>query len=148
MQALVTITRDIKVPPEWVWEKISLVGGVQHWMPGVKDCRLEGRGIGAHRLCQTDMGWIREVIENIEHNEKIFEYSVSGQGIYPFIRFNGRIQVFEKPDNYSAIRWEGKCVTKNENVNELSLMLKGLFEKGINGLEQLYFKTSKSSVLL
>ena len=94
------------------------------------------------------MGWIREVIENIEHNERIFEYNVSGQGIFPFVRFDGSIQILERSGNRSAISWKGVYAANNKNIEEINEMLRGLFEKGINGLEELYLKNLKSSVLL
>ncbi len=147
MQTTVTVIKDIAVPPEWAWEKISSVGGVQHWMPGVADCRMEGRGIGAHRLCKTEMGWIREVVENIEHVERKFEYSVEGQGMLPFTKFRGIMQVFLKARHYSCIKWEGRFTARGQKSSITVEMLEGLFAQGITGLEELYLSKRNSFVL-
>ena len=136
MQNTVRVIREIKAPAAWVWEIISLAGGVDQWMPSVEDCRLEGRGVGAHRLCKTHLGWVREVIEVIEHTERRFEYSVSGQGLLPFKYFLGTMQVVDIDGECSLVIWRGQFELVAGEVEDVRRLVRGLFHSGIEGLEK------------
>ena len=138
MKHQIAVTKCIDAPAAWVWETISLVGGVQHWMPGILNCRMEGRGEGAHRLCKMENGWLREVIENIEHVDRIFEYTIFEQKILPFINFRGKIRIVEQPKSNSKIIWEGQFETTPPHPTEIKNIVRQYFVQGMDGLETLY----------
>ena len=143
MKHQVKVIQNIQAPADWIWETVSLVGGVQHWMPGILECRTEGRGEGAHRLCKMSNGWLREVIENIEHVDCIFEYAVFEQKILPFENFRGKIQIVGQPKNCCKIIWEGKFETTPPHPLEIKNTIRQYFIQGIDGLEKLYHKQNE-----
>jgi len=134
MKNTVRIIRQIEAPAGWLWEIISLVGGVDQWMPTVHDCRMEGRGVGAHRLCKVDGGWVREVVEVIEHTEKRFEYAVIGAPMMPIKKFRGMMQVIDVDGVRSLLVWRGEFEVTEGDEREVCEMIKGYFHLGVEGL--------------
>ncbi|MEO1264036.1 MAG: SRPBCC family protein [Bacteroidota bacterium] len=143
MKHQISVAKNIQAPSGFIWETISLVGGVQHWMPGILDCRMEGRGEGAHRLCKMEDGWLREIIESIDHINRIFEYSVHEQKILPFENFRGKIKIVDQPKNNCEIIWEGKFETFPPHPTGIKNIVRQYFIQGMSGMEKLYREQSE-----
>lgn len=133
-----TITkRQINGVAFQIWRVISEVGGVQHWVPMIRDCHLEGRGVGAYRICLTDMGEIREVINRIDHQEQLFEYSITKQAILPFYQFKGSIKVIELEKQRTEIIWQASYLVLPHQEIKMNQTMDKMFEEAILGLENL-----------
>ena len=132
----IRVVQKIKMKPKTVWRIISAVGGVQNWVPMIKDCRLEGRGVGAYRICTTANGIIREVIDKIEHRECLFEYSIVEQSIMPFHNFKGTIKVTGKSEEFTEIQWKGAYDISECFEKQMKIQLQEMFEQAIQGLDR------------
>jgi uncharacterized protein YndB with AHSA1/START domain len=70
-----TITRQIDVPVERVWEVLNDFGSLHQWNPGVKHSELTSDGPVGHgstRHCDfAPFGSVNERIERHEHHERL-----------------------------------------------------------------------------
>jgi len=136
IHAEVRVVQKIKMKPQAAWKIISAVGGVQNWMPMIKDCRLEGRGAGAYRICTTANGVIKEVIDKIEHQERLFEYSIIEQSVMPFLNFKGTIRVVDMNGEFTEIQWKGVYNISECFEKQMKVQLQEMFEQAIQGLQR------------
>lgn len=141
MRVSVGVRTIMKVPPSWLWSVISGVGGVQHWMPGVLDCQLQGRGVGAYRYCITETGWVKELINNIDHLGCLFEYTLISSEQLPFHDLQGIMQVETEENGYSTLLWKASFEVLNDSVEEVKNLVEGYFQLGAKGLEDYYYLT-------
>ena len=130
----VMLVRRINIEADPVWQMISAVGGVQHWVPMIKDCHLEGRGVGAYRLCVTEAGIIREVIDRIDHIEQVFEYSITEQSVLPFKNFKGMIKIAEIESVQTEVHWRARYDILSCYEATTREAIGGMFEEAIQGL--------------
>lgn len=138
MQVSVGVRRKVNVPPSWLWSVISGVGGVQHWMPGVLECKLQGRGVGAYRYCKTETGWLIELIENIDHLKFLFEYTLISSNQMPFQNLQGSMQVEGQSYGLATLIWKASFEVVEGSAAEVKQLVLGFFEQGSKGLENYY----------
>jgi uncharacterized protein YndB with AHSA1/START domain len=56
----VRATCILGAPAATVWAVVGDFGGIAAWLPGIEAVTLEGRGVGAIRVCRTSFGIFRE----------------------------------------------------------------------------------------
>jgi carbon monoxide dehydrogenase subunit G len=70
------VEQEIAASAEAAWRRLSDVGSVHEWGPGIRACRLEGRGVGAVRTLELSSMTFRERIDALDEATRTFRYSI------------------------------------------------------------------------
>ena len=133
IQTLHTINASI----EKVWENISKATGVNTWLPVITACRLEGQGEGAKRVCTTEQGDMKETIVKIDHEKKIFQYSIDTQPLLPIENVLGTMELRENNGN-TRLNWSLEFVIQDESLFPIvQQAIEGMYAEGATGLENI-----------
>jgi hypothetical protein len=136
MKSVVT-SMNINSPVEKVWEQISSGSGLNKWFPVIAICELLGSGPGAKRVCTTIQGnELKETILTVDHQSKLFQYSIDEQNMMPTANVIGTIHITEISKNVTNVTWIANFHLLDDTM-ELAV-LKGideLYQAGIKGLE-------------
>ena len=52
----VSITQPVDASPEKIWNILRTGTNLDKWIPFISACKLEGKGVGAKRVCTTADG--------------------------------------------------------------------------------------------
>jgi hypothetical protein len=134
----VQVRHQVNVPSELMWETISAIGGVDVWFSQIiKSCEVIGEGAGAKRICNTDAGPIKESIDIIDHENRLFQYSILEQNLLPVKNLVGTMQV-EESEGQTFVKWEATFKVDPSAEAEIQNQLKGFYVAGINGIAALH----------
>ncbi len=136
------LAQTVNASTDQVWEVLKTGGDVDKWLPFITSCKLEGKGIGAKRICTTADGkTLEESITNIDNENKIITYTIDKHNMEaPIHNIQGIMRVKEK-NGKALIDWTVHFELVQEIDDEmLSQMQKGMVESmktGVNGIEEL-----------
>lgn len=127
----------IDASPERVWAHISQTTGVDTWLPIVTSCELHGTGQGAQRVCGTEEGNLYETILKIDHEHRVFQYSVDQQPLLPLSQLVGTMKVSSE-NGHTLLEWIAEFEVEDELLMDtIRPAITGMYEAGAAGLEQL-----------
>ncbi|MEO1257211.1 MAG: SRPBCC family protein [Bacteroidota bacterium] len=133
-----TVRHSVDVPAHKMWETISAIGGVDVWFSSlIKSCEVIGEGVGATRICRTEAGPINERIEAIDHDNRIFRYSISEQNLLPVDNFLGTMKVEEEGAG-SAVVWTAEFTVAAAAEAEVHTNIHQLYVTGVEGIANLH----------
>lgn len=137
MKKIIKTSHIINAPIENVWVNISKATGVNTWLPVITSCHLEGQGEGAKRVCRTEQGDMNETIVKIDHENKIFQYSIDKQPLLPIDNPIGTMEL--KIQNGSTqLNWNLEFDIKDESLlSEVQRVIEGMYKVGAKGLESI-----------
>lgn len=96
--------RKINAPAGQAWDVVAAISGVDLWIPFIKSCRVEGRGPGARRYCETADGHaLEERVLAVVNETRTFWYVVES-GL-PVSRYEGLMQVVPDGDGRCRMLW-------------------------------------------
>jgi len=137
MRKTVKTSNQIDAPVESVWAQIKNGSGVDKWLPAITACQLNGEGEGAKRICTTEQGDMLETILEINHQERIFKYSIDEQPLLPIEHIVGTMQVSPK-NGGTELLWELAFTMPDESLFAMvKQAIEGLYAAGANGLQTL-----------
>ena len=71
----VSITQPVDASPEQVWNILRTGTNLDKWIPFISTCELEGKGVGAKRVCTTADGKVlKETILLVDESNRTFKY--------------------------------------------------------------------------
>ncbi len=91
MKQTIETKHFLNAPANNVWENISKATGVNNWLPVITACHLDGN----KRICTTEQGDMDETILKIDHDQKLFQYSIDKQPLLPIENIIGTMKVTE-----------------------------------------------------
>ena len=134
--AEVKVTRVIDVRAADVWNAVRAIGGLDRWFPVIAKCRVEGRGVGATRVCELANGvTLHERVEQIDDAAKVFKYSITESPL-PIRNYLGTVQVRDAAGGKTEVTWSARFDVGDAQREEMVGMLNGAFADGIQGLEK------------
>ena len=134
----VSVRHAVDVPAQKMWNTISAIGGVDVWFSSlIKSCEVSGEGVGASRICNTEAGPIYERIETIDHENRIFQYSISEQNLMPVENFLGTMKVEEEGEG-SVVEWTAEFTVAAEAEAEVQANIRQLYVTGVEGIADLH----------
>ena len=135
-------TQILNAPMNMVWEIIAKGDGVNDWLPVITSCRLEGEGDQMKRFCETADGKsLKETIDNIDHENHIFQYSIYEQNMLPVENYKGKMQVKSVEDGKTSITWTSVFEINEDHYPVVAESLEGLFKMAFDGIEKLANQT-------
>ena len=102
--AKISVNEDYAASAASVWQKLSDFGGLADWMPGVKNCEVNGEGIGAVRTLAMGPVKIVEKLESLDDDACRLSYSLV-EGPMPLKNFLATIEVSETSPSSCRVEW-------------------------------------------
>ena len=136
-ESSVSLTKVIEADTELVWASVAEIGGIENWSTAIGDSEVSGEGVGAKRVCNfaDGSGKVYETIETLNHEEKVFQYSVQDVPM-PISNPLGTIAVKEAGAGKTEVTWSLKFEVSPEMEEEMKTAIAGFYEDGILGLER------------
>ena len=89
MKKVIKTVNKIDAPLEKVWSRIRTGESVDTWLPIITSCRVEGN----KRYCTTEDGSLNETILRSDDQEKVFQYSIEEQNVFPVTGIVGTMRL-------------------------------------------------------
>lgn len=135
----VSMSMDLKVPADKVWDMIGSFNALPEWHPAVEKSEIEGDGKGSIRtLHLAGGGTIRERLERIDDEDMVYSYSIVS-GPLPVINYVSTLRLHESEDGKGCtVEWESDFqpmgVPENDAVNAIT----GVYEAGLKNLQKMF----------
>ena len=134
----VKVVKTISAPANEVWHDIAKIGGIEEWSSPIADSAVTGEGVGARRVCNMvdGSGKIYETIETIDHEKRIFQYSIQ-QLPMPIKNVIGTMKVETLENDDTQVTWSVDFQVDEENEAMMQETITGFYEDVILGLERI-----------
>ncbi len=129
------VTKKINAPADKVWESVANPTEIKNWSSFIVNAELRGAGVGATRTCTMAVDSFDEFIETIDHDYKIFQYSIPEPPM-PIEGVLGTIQVRDLGEGKTEVEWRLNFSVAEEMETEIKEVITGVYEDGIAGLER------------
>lgn len=132
----VSITQPVAVSAEKAWNILRTGTNLDKWIPFIATCDLEGKGVGAKRVCTTADGKIlKETILLVDESTRTFKYRIDEQNVLPTKNYVGTVSVIESMGKTEII-WEANFEMVIEDAwPDVEKGLTSLLTGAIAGLE-------------
>ena len=98
------VEQEIAASADAAWRRLADVGSVHEWGPGIRACRLEGRGAGAVRTLEIGAMTFRERIEELDPATRTFRYSIL-EGPMPGRDYLATVRVSKAGPARARVSW-------------------------------------------
>ncbi|HMS66626.1 MAG TPA: SRPBCC family protein [Saprospiraceae bacterium] len=135
------ISMGLNVSVEQAWKVISSIDGVEKWFPSViKSCQYEN----GKRYCETNDGiTLVEHILELNHEQKVFKFSIPAQTMLPVSDIEEIMQVRQSEKGETIVDWSGTWLVDIENEQFMIETFSNLWSMGLKEMET-YILTSKN----
>jgi hypothetical protein len=132
----VSITQQVDASAEKVWNILRTGTNLDKWIPFISACKLEGKGVGAKRVCTTTDGKVlKETILHLDDASRTFKYGIDEQDVLPTKNYVGTISVKESMGK-TEVMWVADFeMTTDAAWQEVEKGLTSLLSGAISGLE-------------
>ena len=121
-----------------MWSTIADFGSVHTYLPSVRECRVEGEGIGARRhLRQADGGQTISELTELDHDAMVMGYRIVETSL-PLVDYASRLSVREV-EGGCEVTYSSRCVAPDDAMaRQISEFLVAQLDSGIAGLRALH----------
>ena len=121
-----------------MWSTIADFGSVHTYLPSVRECRVEGEGIGARRhLRQADGGQTISELTELDHDAMVMRYRIVETSL-PLVDYASRLSVREV-EGGCEVTYSSRCVGPDDAMaRQISEFLVAQLDSGIDGLRALH----------
>ena len=115
---IVTVTATLNAPVEPVWALVGNFGGLKAWSASVKDCIVEGHGVGSHRVIVTAAGSVRERLDEWDPSAYRVVYAVESGSSLPVRGMRATITLTPETGSRTRVDWrvDGEPLGRTEEV--------------------------------
>ncbi|HSR71218.1 MAG TPA: SRPBCC family protein [Kiloniellales bacterium] len=137
--AQVTMTTELPVPADSVWQTIGSFGGLPDWHPAIESCEVKQEGGNTLRtLHLVGGGTIVEKLESSDDKERSYSYSIMS-GPLPVADYTGTIRLREAGDGKGCtIEWSSDFKASGAPENEAVAAIRGIYEAGFENLKRMF----------
>ena len=134
----VSMSLDLGVPAEKVWDLIGGFNALPDWHPAVEKSEIEGEGHGSIRtLHLAGGGEIRERLEQMDDEGKLYSYSIISSPL-PVANYSATITVKESESGGSIIEWSSEFEAEGAPENEATKTIEGIYQAGFDNLSKMF----------
>ena len=101
----VSVSKRIAAPAQVAWSIVRTGAEMHRWVPAITECRLEGEGVGAKRICVLAGQEIEETIATVDDDTRVFQYRIHRQSMMPVTGILGTIHVTELGPAEAEVLW-------------------------------------------
>ncbi len=129
------ITKKLNISSAKAWEAIRGIDGLDRWFPIIETCRVEGRGVGAHRYMTLEGGQITDLIEAVDDGRRRFIY-LRTTSPFPVTHYRGTVEIFDSYDGQAVLAWTIDFESKPEDSEAVAALVKQAISDGVDGMER------------
>jgi uncharacterized protein YndB with AHSA1/START domain len=132
----VSVSKRIRVPVQVAWEIIRTGANMDRWVPAITQCRIEGDGVGARRVCVVDNHEMHESIETVDDPTRLFQYRIHQQAMLPVRNILGTLHLSACGAEETEVLWFVNFDLDDEAAwGPVRDGIEALYRSGIDGLE-------------
>ena len=136
--AKVSMSMDLGVSADKLWDMIGLFHGLHDWHPAVERTEIEGEGRGSLRtLHLVGGGEIVERLEQLDEEGKKYNYSILSSPL-PVANYNSTISVKESDDGSCKVQWESEFNPSGAPENDAVKAIQGVYQAGFDNLKKMF----------
>ncbi|MEM7222801.1 MAG: SRPBCC family protein [Pseudomonadota bacterium] len=136
--AKVSMSMDLGVSADKLWDMIGLFHGLHDWHPAVERTEIEGEGKGSLRtLHLVGGGEIVERLEQLDEEGKKYNYSILSSPL-PVANYNSTISVKESDDGSCKVQWESEFNPSGAPENDAVKAIQGVYQAGFDNLKKMF----------
>ena len=137
--AKVSMTMNLGVPADKVWELIGGFNALPDWHPAVEKSEVEGEGKGSVRtLHLAGGGTIRERLEQIDDEGKVYSYSILSSPL-PVMNYTATLRLREAEDGSGcAVEWESDFQPAGAPEGDAVEIIQGVYQAGFDNLRKMF----------
>ena len=136
--AKVSMSVDLGVPANKVWDMIGLFQGIHDWHPAIERTEIEGEGKGSLRtLHLVGGGEIVERLEQLDDEGKKYNYSILSSPL-PVANYNATISLSESDDGTCKMQWESEFMPSGVPENDAVKTIQGIYQAGFDNLRKMF----------
>lgn len=134
----VSVVKSISAPADQVWASVRQFSGIENFVPMIAASEVEGSGVGAKRICTTgDGSKLVERLEALDDQNRSLSYSISESPI-PMEGYYSTMTVRDLGSGRCEVSWSSRFESADDAADELKNMMEGVYNSGIDGLENLH----------
>jgi hypothetical protein len=134
--AQVSMTADVAVPPDRLWEIIGHFNALPDWHPAVEKSELEEGGT-MRRLSLVGGGTIVERLERSDSSAHAYTYSII-DGPLPVKGYTARLNVHDNGQGGSTVEWSSTFEPAGASENEAVKVIQGIYQAGFDNLRRMF----------
>jgi hypothetical protein len=132
-----SVTELIDQPIDAVWPVIAAFGGVEHWIPGITACTVEGSGVGAVRTVVSHGNSVQERIEALDDEARLLRYHILPPHSVPVDGLHGNIRLAAIDDTTTELTWWSDATQFHAPQDVVSARIETFYRRSIEGLRAL-----------
>ncbi|MBL8913914.1 MAG: SRPBCC family protein [Archangium sp.] len=133
----VSVSKRINVAAEAAWHWVRRGDAMHRWAPFISACTLDGKGVGAKRVCIVQGHELYEVLETIDDEQRLFQYRIVKQAMLPLKDVLGTIRLTALSASECEVLWFLNCEATDEAAwPEVKKGIEAMYLMGIKGLEE------------
>jgi len=132
-----SVTELIEQPIDVVWPVIAAFGGVEHWVPGITACTVEGSGVGAVRTVVSNGNRVLERVEAIDHPSRFLRYRILPPHSVPVDDLHGNILLSVVDGTTTEMIWWSDATQFHVPQDVVGARIETFYRRSIEGLRAL-----------
>ena len=135
----VSMSMDLGVSADQVWELIGGFNALPNWHPAVEKSEIEGEGAGSVRtLHLAGGGTITERLERLDDAGKVYNYSIISSPL-PVANYNSTIRLHETDDGKGCkVEWESDFQAAGAPEGDAVAAIQGVYQAGLDNLKKMF----------
>jgi hypothetical protein len=133
----VSMSLDLGVPADKVWDLIGGFNALPDWHPAVEKSEIEGEGKGSVRtLHLAGGGTITERLEQLDDAGKVYSYSILSSPL-PVANYTGTIRLEDGPSG-CKVTWESNFEPAGAPEGDAVQVIQGIYQAGFDNLRKMF----------
>ena len=135
----------IEAPASEVWRYVSDFAAIDQFMPPIARSVGTGDGVGMQRQCTfQDGAQITETLLALDDQQRSLKYNVHDPNPFPFEKYVSNTTVKELGAGRCEVEWTAEFEPQGMPAEDVTTLLQGLYQQGIDSLGQLTTQSKKS----
>ncbi len=132
-----SVTAMIEQPVDVVWPVIAAFGGVQHWIPGITACTVDGSGVGAVRTVVSNGNRVLERVEALDEAARLLRYQILPPHSVPVDGLHGTIRLTAIDSSTTEMTWWSDATHFHVPQDVVGARIETFYRRSIDGLRAL-----------
>ncbi len=134
--AKVSMSTDLNVTPEEVWELIGGFNALPDWHPAVEKSKLENNGT-MRKLSLVGGGTIIEKLEKLDEDEHLYTYSIVNSPL-PVANYTATIRVKDAGGGKTNVEWSSEFNAEGASESDAIKVIQGIYQAGFDNLKKMF----------
>ncbi|MBI4006073.1 MAG: SRPBCC family protein [Gammaproteobacteria bacterium] len=134
--AKVSMSTNLNVSPEEVWELIGGFNALPDWHPAVEKSKLEKNGT-MRKLNLVGGGTITEKLEKLDEDEHLYTYSIVNSPL-PVANYTATIRVKDAGGGKTNVEWSSEFNAEGATESDAIKVIQGIYQAGFDNLKKMF----------